>query len=86
MSTAPQRPSSAASLHAEDPVAGRRIGAGTRDRFPFGRNWASFLGGLDEERILEAERSLADKLGRERIAGATFLDVGSGAASSRWQP
>jgi 2-polyprenyl-6-hydroxyphenyl methylase/3-demethylubiquinone-9 3-methyltransferase len=27
---------------------------------------------------VEAERSLVDKLGRERIAGATFLDAGSG--------
>ena len=79
MSTAPQRPSSAASLHAEEvPLPDAASAPGTRDRFPFGRNWASFLGVLNEERILEAERSLADKLGRERIAGATFLDVGSG--------
>ena len=55
-----------------------RIGDGQDERFPFGRNWASFLELLDEERIVEAERSLAEKMGRERIAGATFLDVGSG--------
>lgn len=48
------------------------------ERFPFGRNWASFLEVLDERRISEAERSLSEKLGRNRIAGATFLDAGSG--------
>jgi len=56
-------------------------GAGDRrepGRFAFGRNWASFLRVLDEERIAEAERSLTAMLGAERIAGATFLDVGSG--------
>ena len=47
-------------------------------RFPFGRNWASFLNVLDESRIREAERSLAEMLGPDRIAGATFLDAGSG--------
>ncbi len=50
----------------------------TDDRFPFGRNWASFLGVLNEERIQEAERSLATMIGRDQIAGASFLDVGSG--------
>ena len=48
------------------------------DRFPFGRNWASFLRLLDEQRILDAKRSLVEMLGRDRIAGLTFLDVGSG--------
>jgi len=47
-------------------------------RFPFGRNWASFLGVLTEARIQEAERSLRQMLGAERVAGATFLDAGSG--------
>ena len=79
MSTAPHPPSPATSLHAEEvPLPDAASTPGTRDRFPFGRNWASFLGVLDEDRIVEAERSLAEKLGRERIAGATFLDVGSG--------
>lgn len=49
-----------------------------RERFEFGRNWASFLKVLDESRIWEAERSLSEMLGRDRIAGATFLDAGSG--------
>jgi 2-polyprenyl-6-hydroxyphenyl methylase/3-demethylubiquinone-9 3-methyltransferase len=47
-------------------------------RFPFGRNWASFLGVLTEARIQEAERSLREMLGAERLAGAAFLDAGSG--------
>jgi SAM-dependent methyltransferase len=52
--------------------------AGETARFPFGRNWASFLRVLTEARILEAERSLKEMLGAERVAGAAFLDVGSG--------
>jgi 2-polyprenyl-6-hydroxyphenyl methylase/3-demethylubiquinone-9 3-methyltransferase len=47
-------------------------------RFPFGRNWASFLGVLTEARIQEAERSLREMLGAERLASAAFLDAGSG--------
>lgn len=50
----------------------------TDDRFSFGRNWASFLGVLNEERIQEAERSLAQMIGRDQIDGSSFLDVGSG--------
>jgi len=47
-------------------------------RFPFGRNWASFLDVLTEARIQEAERSLKEMLGADRVAGAAFLDAGSG--------
>ena len=47
-------------------------------RFPFGRNWRSYLGVLSEDRIAEAVASLVDMVGAERIAGSTFLDVGSG--------
>jgi len=49
-----------------------------RARFPFGRNWASFLGVVTEARIQEAERSLREMLGAERVAGSAFLDAGSG--------
>ena len=48
------------------------------ERFAFGKNWASFLGTLDESRIVEAERSLDEMVGRDRVRGATFVDVGSG--------
>lgn len=47
-------------------------------RFKFGENWASFLKMLDESRILEAELSLKNALGRPDLQGLRFLDVGSG--------
>ena len=47
-------------------------------RFGFGENWASFLKGLDEARIIEAERSIASLLSRHRLDGLDFLDIGSG--------
>ena len=61
------------SAHAQDTT-----GHMERERFPFGRNWANFLELLDESRICEAERSLSEMLGRDRIDGMTFLDAGSG--------
>jgi 2-polyprenyl-3-methyl-5-hydroxy-6-metoxy-1,4-benzoquinol methylase len=48
------------------------------ERFEFGANWTRFLEHLDEERILEAERSLKTMLGVSSLAGQRFLDVGSG--------
>lgn len=48
------------------------------DRFAFGKNWKEFLELVDDSRIHEAERSLDGLVGRERVAGARFLDVGSG--------
>ena len=47
-------------------------------RFEFGKNWARFLTRLNDERIVIAERSLADFLGADRLDGKTFLDIGSG--------
>jgi 2-polyprenyl-3-methyl-5-hydroxy-6-metoxy-1,4-benzoquinol methylase len=47
-------------------------------RFEFGKNWQRFLTVLDDERIMEAERSLKDMLGIERLTGKTFIDVGCG--------
>jgi len=47
------------------------------ERFEFGRNWANFLQNVNEERIMQAEKSLKDMLG-EDISGKTFLDAGSG--------
>lgn len=63
-------PVSVAAQHA------REVGAG--ERFEFGRNWASFLSVLDEERIAEAERSLRELLGQADLGGRSFLDVGCG--------
>lgn len=48
------------------------------ERFEFGANWKRFLSVLDEQRIAEAEASLRGMLGRERLTGMTFVDVGSG--------
>jgi 2-polyprenyl-6-hydroxyphenyl methylase/3-demethylubiquinone-9 3-methyltransferase len=51
---------------------------GSKERFSFGKNWGNFLNSLSEERIVEAENSLKDKLGIMDLCGKTFLDVGSG--------
>jgi 2-polyprenyl-3-methyl-5-hydroxy-6-metoxy-1,4-benzoquinol methylase len=48
------------------------------ERFEFGENWARFLAVVDETRIVEAERSLREMLGVERLDGRSFLDIGSG--------
>jgi len=47
-------------------------------RFGFGKNWKSFVGVLTEERIKEAEASLLEMIGADRLRGSTFIDVGSG--------
>jgi 2-polyprenyl-3-methyl-5-hydroxy-6-metoxy-1,4-benzoquinol methylase len=47
-------------------------------RFEFGKNWASFLKTVDDQRIVEAMKSLASMLGTSHLEGKTFLDVGSG--------
>lgn len=51
-------------------------------RFAFGENWARFLAKLDDRRIAAAESSLAAMLGHVDLAGAHFLDVGSGSGLS----
>ena len=47
-------------------------------RFGFGDNWRAFLDHIDAGRIAGAEQSLQSLLGRERLDGLRFLDVGSG--------
>ncbi|CAO5679882.1 MAG: Ubiquinone biosynthesis O-methyltransferase, mitochondrial [Holosporales bacterium] len=49
-----------------------------KDRFAFGKNWANFLKNLSDDKILEAEKSLKEKLSLESLEGKTFLDIGSG--------
>jgi len=56
--------------------ANAEIREGTR--FAFGKNWSRFLSVLDEERICEAERSLAQMVGAPGLKGGNFLDVGCG--------
>lgn len=48
------------------------------NRFEFGKNWSRFLKILNEERILEAEKSLKQMLEMEDLKGKSFLDIGSG--------
>ena len=49
-----------------------------KQRFEFGKNWAAFLGSLNESRIHEAEKSLVEMLGCDSLSGKRFLDVGCG--------
>ena len=51
-------------------------------RFAFGRNWRKYLGIMTEERIAAAVTSMEEMLGRGQVAGASFLDVGSGSGLS----
>lgn len=51
-------------------------------RFAFGRNWTSYLEGLNEARILESEKAIQRLLGRERLDGMRFIDIGSGSGLS----
>lgn len=48
------------------------------ERFTFGENWARFLRVLNDDRIRQAEQSLANMLGMQTLDHLTFLDVGSG--------
>ena len=52
------------------------IARGTR--FEFGKNWARFLGSLDETRIAQAQESLRTMLETTHLEGKSFLDIGSG--------
>ena len=54
----------------------KEVSAG--ERFAFGKNWASFLAVLDDERIGIAEKSLRDMLEIEDLSGKSFVDIGSG--------
>jgi 2-polyprenyl-6-hydroxyphenyl methylase/3-demethylubiquinone-9 3-methyltransferase len=50
-------------------------------RFEFGENWSRFLTLLNEDRIVEAEKSLQNMLGLkngESLEGKSFIDIGSG--------
>ena len=54
----------------------QEIGKGKR--FEFGKNWQRFLSVLNDDRIIEAEKSLQKMLGLENLTGKSFLDIGSG--------
>lgn len=46
--------------------------------FSFGKNWQRFLKSLDDERVRNAELSLAEFLGLKDLRGRRFLDLGCG--------
>ncbi len=48
------------------------------ERFEFGANWRSFLTNLNDERILEAEKSLKKMLQTNDLHKKKFIDIGSG--------
>jgi 2-polyprenyl-6-hydroxyphenyl methylase/3-demethylubiquinone-9 3-methyltransferase len=48
------------------------------ERFEFGKNWQRFLSRLNENRIIEAEKSIKEKLAVENLDGLSFLDIGCG--------
>jgi 2-polyprenyl-3-methyl-5-hydroxy-6-metoxy-1,4-benzoquinol methylase len=54
------------------------IAASRTPRFEFGENWRDFLEVLDENRVLEATKSLQRLLDLDRLDGKRFLDVGCG--------
>jgi 2-polyprenyl-3-methyl-5-hydroxy-6-metoxy-1,4-benzoquinol methylase len=58
------------SLHAAEVAKG--------ERFEFGKNWARFLEGLNDQRIAQAENSLKQFLEVDSLEGKRFLDIGSG--------
>ncbi len=50
----------------------------TGERFEFGKNWAWFLGTLNDDKIEKAIKSLQGNLETESLANKSFLDIGSG--------
>jgi 2-polyprenyl-6-hydroxyphenyl methylase/3-demethylubiquinone-9 3-methyltransferase len=46
--------------------------------FAFGQNWASYSTIIDDARVAQAEQGLVRLLGKEVLAGKSFLDVGCG--------
>lgn len=50
----------------------------TKERFAFGKNWSNFLTHLNLDRIVEAEKSLKEKLAVDGLDGKVFLDIGCG--------
>ena len=59
-------------------VTAHRAEVAAGQRFEFGKNWASFLKTVDDQRIEEAKKSLTAMLDAIDHKGKTFLDVGCG--------
>jgi 2-polyprenyl-3-methyl-5-hydroxy-6-metoxy-1,4-benzoquinol methylase len=58
----------------------REIAAG--QRFKFGENWNSFLGTINEAKVVQAQRCLLDLVGGQDLTGKSFLDIGCGSGLS----
>ena len=52
--------------------------AGINDHFEFGRNWSRFLARMNEDRIQQAQTSVATLLHSSDLQSQRFLDAGSG--------
>ncbi len=50
--------------------------------FEFGKNWASFLGSVDETRIDQSIAAMRSMLGVKSLVGKRFLDLGCGSGLS----
>ena len=62
-------------------VTEHRAEVASGQRFEFGKNWASFLETVNEERIVEAKKSLMMMLDTVDLKGKAFLDAGCEVAS-----
>jgi 2-polyprenyl-3-methyl-5-hydroxy-6-metoxy-1,4-benzoquinol methylase len=69
---------SPAGTAAPQTTAPARDAEATERRFKFGQNWQRYSRHIDDARIAEAEGSLQSMLGRERLDGMRFIDIGSG--------
>lgn len=47
-------------------------------RFGFGENWKAYAACIGEDRVLSAEKSLDEMLGKWALTGKTFADIGCG--------
>ena len=55
------------------PTHASEVASGSR--FEFGDIWQRFLKTVDDDRIDEARRSLAEMIGRSNLTGARLLDI-----------
>jgi 2-polyprenyl-3-methyl-5-hydroxy-6-metoxy-1,4-benzoquinol methylase len=51
-------------------------------RFEFGKNWTHFLWLVNNDRVVQAEKSLGTMLEMKTLEGKSFLDIGSGSGLS----
>src|SRR5438309_2254010 len=69
-------------ISAVPPYATHQTEVARGERFSFGKNWLAFLSAVTEERIRNAQQSLARMLRADRLDGKSFLDIGCGSGLS----